>query len=865
MATVYLAHDLRHNRPVAIKVLRPELAAILGAERFLQEIETTAGLQHPHILPLFDSGVAASDSSGHGGPLYYVMPYVEGESLRSRLAREKQLSIADALRIATDVADALDYAHRRGILHRDIKPDNILLHDGQVLVADFGIALAMRNAGGTRLTETGLSLGTPQYMSPEQATAERDLDPRTDIYALGAVTYEMLTGEPPFSGATTQAVIARLMTETPRAPSTLRKSVPPAVDAAVLTALEKLPADRFAKASEFATALAGEGPVQSHSSAAPSAALRGQPAFTRLNIGLLAIAIAAAVFALRGARAPLGGGTGALPTRVTIPLGQNLLLAQDGSPFDIAADGSSIVYSAVTEGKSQLYLRPVGNFEARPIPGTEGALQPFFSPDGKWVGFFAGGRLLKVAREGGGPTTIATITEAPNGAAWGSDGAIYFFQSGTTLYRVPASGGTPVAIPMRLAEPAATDSEPGSPAVISIRWPSLLPDGKHALVSTNGGIAVLALATGELRRLFRGSVGNRGGRAQYLPTGHLIYDQGEGRIRVVPFDLGRLEVTGDPIPAFEAFRGPAAGTAQFAVAQNGTLIYVAGGFNRTLELVDRNGRETPVPVPPRGYRFPQFSPDGKHLAVTIDPRPSNIWVVDLPRGQLIRVTTEEHNLKPIWAPDGERLVFANSKGLLWVRWRSGDSPQEVLRRPGAVLKDLYPADWGRDGRILALRVEQNNRDIVAVSLGDSAATPILSTRANEFQARVSPDGHWLAFTSDVSGANEIYVRQYPGGGTNTLVSTSGGIDPRWSADGRELYYRQDSRIMAAPVRTRPAFELLSTPQMLFEGGYDFSQEDNWDVGPDGKFMMIRADPATRGQFLAVFNWFDELKQASGPR
>ena len=259
MATVYLAHDLRHDRPVAIKVLRPELAAVIGAERFLSEIKTTANLQHPHILPLFDSGIAPESSRAQRGIrdfLYYVMPFIDGESLRDRLTRDKQLSIADAVRIATEVAGALDYAHRRGIVHRDIKPENILLHDGRALVADFGIALAASKAGDSRMTQTGMSLGTPAYMSPEQAMGERDIGPRSDIYALGATTYEMLVGDPPFSGSTVQSIVAKVMTERPTAPSRIRDTVPPNVEHAVLTALQKLPADRFASAKEFADALA---------------------------------------------------------------------------------------------------------------------------------------------------------------------------------------------------------------------------------------------------------------------------------------------------------------------------------------------------------------------------------------------------------------------------------------------------------------------------------------------------------------------------------------------------------------------------------------------------------------------------------
>jgi eukaryotic-like serine/threonine-protein kinase len=862
MATVYLAEDLRHHRKVALKVLRPELAAVLGAERFLKEIETTASLHHPHILPLFDSGEVDGGPGASAPFLYYVMPYIEGESLRCRLNREKQLPIADATRIATEIAGALDYAHRSGILHRDIKPENILLHDGRALVADFGIAIAMRNAGGTRLTETGLSLGTPQYMSPEQATAERDLDVRTDIYALGAVTYEMLTGEPPFMGTTAQAVIAKLMTEAARPPSVLRKAVPPAVEGAVLTALEKVPADRWASAAEFAAALAGDGrPGDRGGGSLRSPSLPRRAPGSRLTVALVAVTVVASAFALRGS---LAGGRArpakAIPTRVMIPLGLDLILAQDVLPFDISADGSEIVYAGESGGQAELFLRPLGSFEGRAIPGTEGASQPFLSPDGKWIGFFADGKLQKVSRDGGAPIALAEVPQGWDGASWGTDGTILYALRGPALYRISDGGGRPVTIPIVPAPaPSTRDSQPPAPPITAVRWPSQLPDGTHALVTTNTGlVAVVTLATGELKPLLRGS------KARYLPTGHLIFDEDEGRIRVVPFDLRRLAVTGGPVPAFEAFRGPGGGAARFAVSQTGTLVYVAGGFNRSLVLVDRDGRETPVAVPARGYRFPRFSPDGRLVNVTIDPRPSSLWVVDLRRGQSVRVTTELHNLNAVWAPDGERLAFYRGGALWWVRWRSGDSLAPVLVTASKG-PELYPTDWARDGRILASRTGPTERDIVTVTIGDSVARPLHATPAVEAQGKVSRDGRWLCFRSNVTGSDEVYVRPYPSGGTSTLVSTHGGTDPRWSPDGKELYYREGTRIMAVPVRTGPAFEALGPPRLLFAGAYDFSQMDNWDAGPDGRFIMVRGDPASRGQFLVVLNWFAELEQAGGGR
>jgi serine/threonine protein kinase len=375
MATVYLAQDLKHDRKVAIKVLRPELAAVIGAERFLSEIKTTANLHHPHILPLHDSGQADSF-------LYYVMPFVEGESLRDRLRREKHLPISDAVRIATEVASALGYAHRRGIIHRDIKPENILLHDGRALVADFGIALAARSAGA-RMTETGMSLGTPQYMSPEQAMGERELTPRSDIYALGAATYEMLTGDPPFMASTAQAVVAKVMTEKPTPPSALRDTVSPNLEHAVLTSLAKLPADRFASAEEFSSALVSERTVPLRS---PLARASRAPV---LGLALIAALLAGAtIWAFRQAAQ-------AKVAPWDLPVYETAILIPDSTPlayigsgplgvgtraFAVSPDRSTLVFAGQSKDTTRLYVRPLDASAISALPGTEGAYAPFFRP-----------------------------------------------------------------------------------------------------------------------------------------------------------------------------------------------------------------------------------------------------------------------------------------------------------------------------------------------------------------------------------------------------------------------------------------------------------------------------------------------------
>ncbi|MEP6573827.1 MAG: protein kinase, partial [Gemmatimonadota bacterium] len=441
MATVYLAHDLRHDRKVALKVLRPELAAVIGAERFLAEIRTTANLQHPHILALFDSG---RTGGGTGGVdfVYYVMPFVEGESLRDRLNRDKQLPVHEAVRIAREVADALEYAHRHAVIHRDIKPENILLHGGHALVADFGIALAAsRSEGGSRMTETGMSLGTPHYMSPEQAMGERDITARSDVYALGCVLYEMLTGEPPFTGPTPQAIVARVMTEEPRSLTLQRKSIPPHVEAAVNTALEKLPADRFPSAGAFAAALDNATLAQTIPGA--QAAVRLPLARSTRLVVLATAAIAALLtFGLMRWLMPSGASTSGRSAHVSVVLPQGYELGSSQlMPVAISHDGTRIAYVGLKDGKNRIFIRALEEPQAMALEGTEGGDGPFFSPDGQWIGFFAAGKLRKITVNGAALQALAD-TPFHRGGDWGDDGFIYFAPTNISgIWRVPEGGG----------------------------------------------------------------------------------------------------------------------------------------------------------------------------------------------------------------------------------------------------------------------------------------------------------------------------------------------------------------------------------------------------------------------------------------
>ena len=835
MATVYLATDERHRRRVAMKVLLPELSALLGPERFLKEIELTASLQHPHVLPLFDSGAA-------DGLLWYVMPFVEGETLRAKLARDRQLPIDDAVRIASEVASALEHAHRHGVVHRDVKPENILLgDDGQALVADFGIALAVRQAGGTRMTRTGLSLGTPQYMSPEQATGDRGVDARTDVYALGAVTYEMLVGDPPFTGPTAQAVLARIIGDDPPPPTRTRRTVPPHVEAAVLRALEKLPADRFGSAAAFAAALAQ--PTASHVVAGTRAL--ASRASAALAVGVVAAVIVAAWTVGRAdgrAGAVAGGAAARGPVRFFIE-GDSASLGPSGPA--VSPDGRTVVYAREGPDGVRLYARRIDELTPRPLRGSEDADEPFFSPDGAWVAFFARGALRKV-RLDGGPAVVVTEIPPPAefaGGSWGDDGRIlYAVGWRNAVYRVSAEGGVAARVPV-----ADTTQAVGTP--------SLLPGSRAALVTatpasatTGERVAVLDLATGRLRRLGPGS-------APRYVAGHVVYATAAGELYRQPFDLERLEATGPAVPVATGLARLMGGAPAFDVSRSGTLAYRVGGSpseaaNLRLTLTDRTGRELRA-IPARVPWTPRFSPDGGRIAYAARAPgrdSSDLWITDVESGATQRLTTDANESSdPQWSPDGRALAFsANAAGAkdVFVQALDGGPRRLLTRRPGY----QFPADWSHEARAV-LFVEfaivgdrAGQQDLWVQPLDGGAARPYLTTSARELGARVSPDGRWVAYTSDETGRDEVYVQSYPTPGRRTLVSAQGGMHPVWRRDGRELYYWHREQLVAAQLEDRGAGAPLvvrgRTP--LFHAPYPGGVLAMYDASADGARFVIAA-------------------------
>jgi len=856
MATVYLAQDLRHDRKVAVKVLRPELAAVIGAERFLAEIKTTANLQHPHILPLFDSGAADSF-------LFYVMPFIEGESLRDRLNREKQLPIGDAVRIATEVAGALDYAHRHNVIHRDIKPENVLLHDGRALVADFGIALAASKAGGTRMTETGMSLGTPTYMSPEQAMGEREITARSDVYALGCVLYELLTGDPPFTGSTAQAIVARVLTETPRPITAQRHTIPPHVEAAVLTALEKLPADRFASAADFAAALAGPGYARP-GGARTVASVHPRWRYAALGAATALLACAAlAVWALNRsgnpAATPVRRWNIVLPDSAPLDFFAPSLYGEGQPALAIARDGTRIAYVARYRGTTMLYLRQLDAAVSHQLAGTEGASQPFFSPDGEWIGFFTGGELRKVAVAGGTPLTI-TRAGAPRGAAWTSDGRIVFSDLNTPgISYVSASGGNPSQLPGPKGDLAGTGgSRP------TLFWPSLLPGEQWLLGSSNERRLVLWSLKGG-QRLFLGVNGPVpmeisdtanllvGTYPRYAGSGHLLYLAGN-TLMAVPFDPEQLRVLGPPAPVIQDLRRESwDGAGQYDLAADGTLLFARGAdaAKSVPVWVDHTGRVTDtVPVPPGDYFNIFASNNGKRIELTSYQASGEqtVSILDVDRGLTQTLRVAELVSFTSWWPDGEYASIylgpysALERGITWRVPVGGTGDRDSLLGPGWMVRDV-----SRDLRYLGV-----------IRFGDSAGVWLVSADGKQRQflypsgwwAVFSPDSRWLAFPS----TEGLKISGIPPTGSLQTVGPATADEPEWSPRGDELYYRDGKRWMVLSVSTRSGLS-VGKPRLLFEGRYMNVWSKSYDVGPDGRFLLLLGPPEETVGHLDVVTGF----------
>ena len=853
MATVYLAQDIKHGRMVAVKVLRPELAALLGTERFLSEIRVTASLQHPHLLPLFDSGEA-------GGMLFYVMPYVEGESLRERLERERQLPLEDAMRIAVGVTSALDYAHRHRVIHRDLKPENILLQDGEPLVADFGIALAISHAGGTRLTETGLTLGTPRYMSPEQAAGDRALDARSDIYSFAAVLYEMLAGEPPHTGSTAQAIIAKALSETVRPVRGVRNTVPEHVDAALLKALATVPADRFATAAEFGEALTGVRAVitparVSTPPAGPrevSTSSGQQRALSRWLPWIVAAAGIGGTVML--ARAGWFRSTSsASPMRLEVVLPDSAPLAAEdegGNRIAFSPDGSQLAYVAQSRASRSLYLRRLDDANTQPIPGTEGANAPHFSWDGSSILFTAEGKLKKVPLTGGLPLVVA---DSARDFAVGEGNVVVFTRNGT-LWRVSADGG----VPQLLARP---DSSRGH---VWYYQPEVLPGGHAAFVTIYKGstaisaqqLGIVALPGGKITEL-----GIPGANARYVPTGHILFSRGE-TVMAARFSLGSLRALSVPTAVLEDAVHSRWWSTDMDIAPNGTLAYLSAVRpGRRLIRLDRRGSVSAVLGDSRDIDSPRLSPDGQRVAMTIiDSRGHDIWIFTIGSRTLARLTNNGISRRAVWFDGGRRVAyhgFDDGRFVIKQSLADGSGTPEVFLRTDATINSVSV------GPPKSFVVVQQSGDLLVAPLDSPRAIrKFVATLAAEYLPRVSPSGRLLAYVSDETGRAEVYITRLPGPKGRVIVSTGGGTEPVWSSTGEELFYRGSTHLISARIKESPELA-VSRRDTLFEDRYARSEgyHAQYDVFPSGKeFLMVRPDSTSATRFVVVVNWFEELRR-----
>jgi serine/threonine-protein kinase len=853
MATVYLARDLRHDRDVAIKVLHPDLGAALGSDRFLAEIRTTARLQHPHILPLLDSGEA-------DGLLFYVMPFVAGETLRSRLERERQLPIDAAVRIAREVADALQYAHSVGIVHRDIKPENILLQGGHALVADFGIALAVQQAGGQRMTQTGLSLGTPQYMSPEQAMGEKAVDSRTDIYALGAVVYEMIAGDPPFTGATVNAIVAKVMAERPTALHIIRDTVPSSVEHATFKALAKLPADRFATAAEFAAALVDS----SVASYAPDGRGRAYAPVKQARLrDPVVIALALAVLGLAGglawalSRSPAEAE--AFPLRAEIVTPNEVKMG----PVGLSPDGHSVVYTARAgaEGAEMLYLRRLDQPNSRLIPGTDGGAAPVFSADGRSIYYIARRhKLAKVGLDGGSPVMLADLSDN-GGLDVSSSGEVVLgpgaSEGGDGLFRVNPAGGA--LVPFTHVDTTRKE--------LSHRFPRVLADGKTVLLTIYFGstrqseIGITSLDDGKVVPL-----GIQGAKPLGVVDDRLVYVRWDGMIMAVPFDVRQRKTAGAPAAVQDSVRMwyGSGGDASAFLTSAGGLAYAHGTTPRRLLWVSRNGTAVPVMDEKREFRNVRLSPDGKRVALVIGTGSiTDIWVLDLAAGTLTPVTTGGGARTPAWTPDGRRLVYVSTQGgraAFWTRPADGSGDPVNLGEIGRNPWNIDVAPDGRHAVYNAIYGASFNVETFALDSSRTRQQVANEPAATEAYGRFSPDGRFIVYMSDESGRSEAYVRAFPPNGSRVQISIGGALRPIWSADGREIFYWEGTRLMAATLARDPLLRVVSR-RPLFEGVFDI----DFDVTKDGSRFLVIEREATGLGVAVIPDWRTELKRATSSR
>ena len=882
MGEVYEGKDTRLDRSVAIKVLPEQLShEPERRERFEREARAVSSLNHPHICTLYDVGE-------QDGIVYIVMELIEGETLAARL-QKGPLPLEEALRIGAQIADALDKAHRQGVVHRDVKPGNAMLTKTGVKLLDFGLATRLRQpvrrslgeGGGfgeagadsalptvaKSLTAEGSIIGTFQYMAPEQLEG-KDVDGRTDLFAFGAVLYEMLTGRKAFEGESQASLISAIMTSDPPPISKLQAMAPPALDHVVETCLAKNPEDRWQTAGDLGRQLTWLLAGNYQPSAPTPLAGAARPAGWRPSVGV-AVATALVLSALTGFAVWSLSPVAPRPVQhfvATPPSADPINLDTQEGNVAITPDGTRIVYAVSFEGRRHLYVRSLGELEGMVLTGL--GLQtrnPFVSPDGNWVGYVEDRTLYKVSILGGPPVALSNLIPATTrGASWGDDNTIVFATAGASgggLWEVSAGGGEPQ--PLTTPEPGEEDH----------RWPEILPGGGAVLFTImntaveNAQIAVYERSTGEYRVLVPG-----GSNPRYVPSGHIVYGVG-GTLRAVGFDVDRLEVTNDPIPVLDGVITKNSGAAEFSVSQNGSLVYITGdldsGATRSLVWVDREGREEALAAEPRAYTSPRISPDGTRLALDIRDQENDIWIWDFARETLSRFTFHPNvDGRQVWTRDGQQLVFESHRegeGNVFAKAARGTGQVERLTESP---RHQDPLSVSPDGASILFEDGRTPRNLSLLPFSGGGETrPLLHSEFNETNGEIAPDSRWLAYQSDESGQDEVYVRPFPNVDEGQWqISRGGGEEPLWAPNGRELFYvAPEGQLMAVPVHSDENFD-FGSPEIAVSQRY-FRRSGagrGYDISPDGeRFLMIKETDATTDEpreLILVQNWIEELKR-----
>jgi Tol biopolymer transport system component len=870
MGEVYRARDTRLDRIVAIKILPDAFARDPDRlARFEREAKMLAALNHPNIASIY----GVEEGAGRHA---LVLELVEGPTLAERIA-QGPIPIDEALAIAGQIIDALEAAHEAGVIHRDLKPGNIKVRpDGAVKVLDFGLAKLGADAASSTsilgamslsptistpaMTGFGMILGTAVYMAPEQARGKA-VDKRADIWSFGCVLYEMLAGRRAFDGEDVTETVGAVIHKEP-AWNLLPPATPAAVRVVLQRCLEKNPKQRIRDIGDVRLALHGAfdaGPaiapgVQSVARRAPLWR-RALPLAAAAIIGSVVAGLAAwAVLANRDIRT-------SAPSRFALKLPDSEQLpAAQGTLVAISPDGRTLVYRSRRSGVFRLYRRTLDQLDATPIGDTDAGEGPFFSPDSQWLGFAVGATLKKVPVAGGPAQTLAELPVNPRGGSWGPDGTIVVGLRESGLMRVPAAGGKPVAI---------ATASPGR----QVWYPQVIPGGRAVLFTSSenspdsGELEVLRLDTGERRTLLPGSAG------QVLPTGHLIFVRG-GALWAAAFDSNQLQVIGTPAPVLEGIRVEGGGAVQFSVADDGTLVYVPGGTGTGAEFrlgwVDRQGHEERLDMPSRAYAYPRLSPDGTRVALDVRDQEGDIWIWEFARRTLTRLTFDPSpDTYPAWTRDGRRLVFFSARDkTLSPFWQAADGTG-MPERLATTATPLDQGSFSPDGKRLVMRVivADTGEDIVMLSLdGDHRVEPLLHSRFRERNAEIAPDGRWIAYQSNESGSDQVYVRPFPAvDGGRWQISTSGGGKPLWARGGRELFYiAPEGGLMSVPLLAGSAFSFGNATRVLDTSPYVLSGAvgRSYDVSADGKrFLLITsADQQTGAQINVVLNWFEELQQ-----